>query len=149
MIAYTKAKVTKLLKIEFIRFCIVGGTGFLINFALLYLLNQVLGVYIVIAQFIGAEIALFSNFILHHNWTYKSHKVEKTKHALIIQFHLTTWPAILGSVAMVSLSVKVFHLSNFVALLISSAISLIWNFFWSKYVIWRDVSPKEIEKNIS
>jgi putative flippase GtrA len=146
VISYTKDKIARLLQIEFIRFCIVGGTGFVINFILLYLLNGVFGLDIILAQFIGAEIALFSNFILHHNWTYKHHNVEKPKHQLIIQFHLTTWPAILGSVAMVSISVKVFHLSNFVALIISSVISLIWNFVWSKYVIWRDVSSEEIEK---
>jgi putative flippase GtrA len=146
VIAYTKDKIIRLLKVEFIRFCIVGVTGFIINFILLYILNGVFGLYIVLAQLIGAEVALFSNFIMHHNWTYKHHKVEKTKHRLIMQFHLTTWPAILGSVAMVSVSVKVFHLSNFVALIISSVISLFWNFVWSKYVIWRNVSPADIQE---
>lgn len=147
MIAYTKAKIVGLLRVEFIRFCIVGGTGFLINFVLLILLNKVFGLYIFLAQFIGAEVALFSNFILHHHWTYNRHKVDKSTRLLIIQFHLTTWPAILGSAVMVTVSVKFFHLSNFVALAISSFISLLWNFFWSKYVVWRHEGYKEVIDN--
>jgi len=146
MLAYTRNKIERLLKIEFIRFCIVGGLGFVINFVLLVALTKLFGLSIVVAQLIGAEVALGTNFILHHNWTYKAHNVNKTLKNLIVQFHVTTWPAILGSTAMVSLGIDVFHISKFVALLISSSVSLIWNFGWSKFVIWRDITPKEIEK---
>jgi putative flippase GtrA len=146
MIAYTRGKIERLLKIEFIRFCIVGGTGFVINFILLALLPKLFGAPIPLAQFIGAEVALFSNFIMHHNWTYKNHHVKKSISSLIIQFHATTWPAILGSTVMVSVGVDVLHLSMLVALVISSAIALFWNFGWSKFVVWRDVKPKEVEE---
>ena len=144
MIAYTRAKIVTLLKIDFIRFCIVGGTGFVINLIFLVSLTKFFGLSTVVAQFIGAEIALFSNFMLHHHWTYKNNNVKKSFTALIIQFHATTWPAILGSTLMVSASVNIFHLSKFEALIISSAISLLWNFFWSKYVVWRKVTDKEV-----
>lgn len=134
------------MKLEFIRFCIVGGLGFVINAAILIVLTKKLDMPIVLAQLIGAEVALGTNFILHHNWTYKAHHVDKSVKSLIIQFHATTWPAILGSTAMVSLSVDVFHMSQPLALVISSAVTLMWNFAWSKFVIWRDVTPQEIEE---
>ena len=146
MIAYTRTKIERLLKIEFIRFCIVGGLGFVINFILLISLSRGFGLPIFLAQAIGAEIALFSNFILHHNWTYKNKKVDKTISSLLIQFHATTWPAILGSALMVSGGVELLHLSKLIALIISSVIALMWNFVWSKFVIWRDITPKEIEE---
>ena len=146
MIAYTKAKIERLLKLEFIRFCIVGGTGFTVNLIFLVILTKLFDLPIVLAQLIGAEIALGMNFMLHHNWTYKSHKVNKSLGSLIVQFHATTWPAILGSTAMVSVGVNVFHKSQFLALVASSLVSLMWNFVWSKFVIWRDVTPKEVEE---
>lgn len=146
MIAYTKSKLERLLKIEFIRFCIVGGIGFVINFVILILLTSVFHAPIILAQLVGAEIALGSNFILHHNWTYKGHNVKKSLTSLVVQFHATSWPAILGSTAMVSLGVDVLHLSKIVALVISSLIALMWNFFWSKFVIWRKVTEQEIEE---
>lgn len=136
----------RLLKIDFVRFCIVGGTGFVINFILLTVLHRGLHVPVYIAQFFGAEVALFSNFMLHHHWTYKHNKVEKTKTNLLVQFHATTWPAIVGSVLMVTAGVKFLHLSSFMALVVSSAIALMWNFGWSKFVVWRDVTDKQIKE---
>lgn len=144
MIAYTRSKIINLLKIDFIRFCIVGGTGFTINFIILVLLNKILGIHIFIAQLIGAEIALFSNFTLHDRWTYKHHKVQKKKHRLLVEFHLTTWPAILGSAIMVTAFEKLFKFNNPTALAVTSLIALFWNFSWSKFVVWRKVTDKEV-----
>lgn len=149
MIAYTRGQIERLLKIEFIRFCIVGGLGFVINLIILTGLTKFLNAPVILAQLIGGEIALGSNFYLHHTWTYKRHHVTKSLKSLIVQFHATSWPAILGSTAMVSLGVDAFHLSKLVALLISSVIILGWNFVWSKYVIWKNVTPDEIGKIVS
>lgn len=144
MIAYTRAQILNLLKIDFIRFCIVGGTGFTINFIVLVVLNKGLDIHIFLSQLIGAEIALFSNFMLHDRWTYKHHKVEKKKHRLLVQFHMTTWPAIIGSALMVTGFEKLLNFNNLSALAVSSLIALLWNFFWSKYVVWRKVTDKEV-----
>jgi dolichol-phosphate mannosyltransferase len=146
MVAYTRTQLQRLIKIEFVRFCIVGGTGFVINFIILTVLHKFLNFPVFIAQLIGAEVALFSNFMMHHHWTYKAHKVEKTMTTLIVQFHATTWPAILGSALMVTGGEKLLHLSNLFALAVSSIIALLWNFVWSKYVIWRNVTAAEIDK---
>lgn len=146
MINYTKVRIERLLKIEFIRFCIVGGTGFVINFIILIALRDLFNFPAFPAQLIGAEVALFSNFMLHHHWTYKAHKVEKTIKQLVVQFHLSSWPAILGSALMVAGGERYLHLDNILALTLSSVIALLWNFFWSKFIIWRDTSSKEVKE---
>jgi putative flippase GtrA len=146
MIAYSRVKLRRLLRIEFIRFCIVGGTGFVINFILLFLLKDVLTIPVFIAQLLSAEAALFSNFKLHHHWTYKTHHVTKSGRSLLVQFHLTSWPAILGSALMVTAGETLLHLNNFAALIVSSVISLGWNFAWSKFVVWKDTTPEEIKE---
>jgi putative flippase GtrA len=144
MVAYTMAQFRHLIKLDFIRFCIVGGLGFVINFIVLTTLTRLFRLPIFIAQLCGAEIALFSNFMMHHHWTYKGHGVEKHMSTLLLQFHATTWPAILGSALMVTGGEKLLHFDNLLALVVSSGIALFWNFGWSKYVIWRKVTPAEI-----
>lgn len=146
MLAYTKEKLLRLLEIDFIRFCIVGGSGFVINLALLFLLHGTFKIHVFVSQALAAEIALLSNFLLHHYWTYKRHKVEKRRRLLLVQFHATSWPAIFGSAALVSLGEHLLGFSDLSALVFSSAIVLAWNFAWSKYVIWRDVAAKDIPK---
>lgn len=149
MIGYTRVQLERLLKIDFIRFCMVGGSGFVINLIILTVLHDLFAIPIFIAQFFGSEIALFSNFILHNHWTYKHKKVEKTMSTLLIQFHATSWPAIVGSVIMVTATEKLLHFNNLLALITTAVTALLWNFFWSKYVIWRDVSSKEIKELVS
>jgi putative flippase GtrA len=146
MIDYTRAGIARVLEIDFVRFSIVGGTGFVINFIVLTFLNRVLGLPTIFAQLIGAEVALFSNFLLHNHWTYKKRKVQKSFKNLLIQFHATSWPAIVGSSLMVSGGEKFLHLNSLWALGLSSIIVLIWNFTWSKYVVWRDVPVNSVEE---
>jgi len=148
MIAYTHKKMARLLKVDFIRFCLVGGSGFILNLAILSLLQNLTGLSIFVSQLIAAEIALFSNFILHHHWTYKHNNVHKSLPKLLIQFHASSWPAILGSATMVSLAEHYLHLNNFFALILSSSIVLVWNYCWSKFVIWRGVTSQDIEEGV-
>lgn len=132
----------RLLKIDFVRFCMVGVLGFTINLVLLTLIYKIFGSPLIIAQLIASEIALFSNFMFHHKWTYKASKVRKTITTLIVQFHVTSWMAIVGSVLMVTAGVHIFKLNYFAALVLSSAVALLWNFSWSKYVIWHARTEK-------
>ena len=127
----------RLLQHQFVRFCLVGGLGFLINLALLTLFYKMLGWPSFIAQLLAGEVALFSNFMLHHTWTYKGHGVKKSIIHLLIQFHATSWIAIVGTALIVSSCIKFLHMPYVIALVISSAIALVWNYVWTKYVIWR------------
>ncbi len=47
---------------------------------------------------------------------------------------------------MVAGGVKFLNLNKVIALVISSAVALFWNFAWSKYVIWRGVTSKQINE---
>jgi len=127
----------RLLKLDFIRFCLVGASGFTINLALLTIFYKGLGFPIFVSQLIGCEVSLFTNFLLHHHWTYKENNVTKRIEHLLWQFHVTSWVAILGISALVSIQVKFFKLNYVLALAIASIVALGWNFYWSKYVIWR------------
>ena len=136
-------RLKQLLEIDFIRFCIVGAFGFIINAILLMILNADLHSTFV-AQLIAAEVALFSNFIFHHKWTYRANKVRKTISTLIVQFHITSWAAIIASALIVWAGVKFLHLHPLTALVISSITALFWNFAWSKFVIWRKNSDEGV-----
>lgn len=127
----------KIIRHHFVRFCLVGALGFVINYLILTLLYKLLGIPVFIAQLVAAEIALFSNFLLHHNWTYKGHGVQKGIGQLLIQFHASSWVAIVGTAGIISFCVDYLHLHYFPALVIASVLALGWNFLWSKYVIWR------------
>ena len=138
----------RLRKNDFVRFCLVGGSGFILNFTLLTLLYRILHLPVLFSQLVAGEIALFSNFILHHHWTYKRNKVTKDFKSLLWQFHATSWVAIVGSALLVSFGVHVLNLHYVIALMLTSGIALFWNYAWTKFVIWRhEHEPKQEESN--
>lgn len=136
----------RLLRIDFVRFCVVGTSGFVLNFGLLTLFYRFLGMRLFIAQLVASELALFSNFLLHNHWTYKHKRVTKSIASLVWQFHVTSWVAIVGSAALVSIGVHTFELNYIVALVIASGLALFWNFLWTKFVIWQHVHEHQNDK---
>lgn len=122
---------------QFLRFCFVGGLGFIINAVLLHLFHGVFSWPLLVAQAVASEIALFHNFMWHHHWTYIDNHVHKSFKRLVVEFHASSWTGVIGSSLILVSLVKWAHLSEFVALVISSAILLVWNFVFTKYVVWR------------
>jgi len=47
---------------------------------------------------------------------------------------------------MVTALVHLLHFTSLGALAVSSAVALVWNFVWSKFVIWRDVATHTVIK---
>lgn len=132
----------KLIQVDFVRFCLVGAVGFLVNLSALFLLYDLANFSIVVAQLIGAECALFSNFTFHHFWTYKGLGVQKRKRLLLAQYHLSFWSGAAINSLIVVLLVSVMHAHYFIGLIVGSAVALFWNFFWTKFFIWKGPSEK-------
>jgi len=83
-------------KQRFIKFAIVGGTGFLINFIALRIFRKIIGVE-VMAWILSTELAIASNFTFNNIWTFKTEKIEGVKKlaAKFLQFNLTSAGALI------------------------------------------------------
>lgn len=136
----------RLLSLDFVRFCLVGAGGFLINFALLTLFYKIFDLPILVSQLFASEIALFHNFLWHHYWTYKGRSGAKSPLTLLIQFHATSWVAIIGTTLLVGFGVDVLKLNYALVLVISSLIALFWNFTWTKFYIWKNHKNKDSQE---
>jgi len=130
------------LKIDFIRFGIVGTVGFLISEAGIYLIHGKIGWPIIWGFLIGNEAGLISNFVWHENWTYNhlDHKnkplVEKFWH-----FHMSSWSGVAIILIIDIMADRVLHTNPYVSQVVGSAIGMFWNFFWTRYYIFRGSSP--------
>ena len=71
-------------KVRFIKFGVVGGTGFIVNYVGLELLKRV-GLSTYFATLAATELAIISNFILNNIWTFKDKKITSVKD-LAVQF---------------------------------------------------------------
>lgn len=82
-------------KKRFVKFLIVGGTGFIVQFITTYISIRLFGLEHAqfIATLIGAEAAIISNFLLNNLWTFKDTKSVKEKGSFfyrLFKFNLTS-----------------------------------------------------------
>jgi dolichol-phosphate mannosyltransferase len=59
---------------RFLKFCLVGGGGVVVNMGLLYLLTDLVGLYYLLSSIIAIEIAIFNNFFWNDFWTWRDRR---------------------------------------------------------------------------
>jgi dolichol-phosphate mannosyltransferase len=58
---------------QLVKFCIVGGSGFVVNVSVFFVVNHLLGVHHIAAATLAFVIALFNNFWWNRHWTFGKH----------------------------------------------------------------------------
>ncbi|HET7098713.1 MAG TPA: glycosyltransferase family 2 protein [Patescibacteria group bacterium] len=129
-------------KQRFLKFGIVGGTGFVVNFVGLELLKR-LGMTTFIATLLATELAIISNFIFNNIWTFKDKIITKVSDVFVqfFKFNFSSLFAVIVQPFIVSGAVKLFgdtSLVHFGALLFALfAVVLPYNYFVYNVFIWR------------
>jgi putative flippase GtrA len=135
-----RQKAERLLKIDFIRFGIVGVVGFLVTLILKVTIFKTLEVYV--ALFLSSEGGVLSNFIFHEKWTYNhvDHH-NKSVSKKFLHFQLSSLAGVLIVTIISGVGVNHFHLTTFMSLVIAAAVAMFWNFFWTKFFIFNGTTP--------
>jgi putative flippase GtrA len=58
---------------QLVKFCIVGGSGFVVNVSVFFVVNHLLGVHHIAAATLAFVLALFNNFWWNRHWTFGKH----------------------------------------------------------------------------
>lgn len=127
-------------KQKFIKFAIVGGVGFIINFIALRLFRSIFGVE-VIAWALSTELAILSNFTFNNIWTFRSEKIEGISKLFskFLQFNLTSAGAlIIQSIAgPIGVSIVGAKYDFLVLGFVVAFMVLPYNYFMYNRFIWR------------
>jgi len=131
--------IARTFEIDMVRFMIVGAGGFTVNFIVLLLLHGVFKLPVLLGQLVAAETAILSNYYFHSIWTYRNAKARSTV-ARLAQFHLTAWAGSGITTVVLVVAVHILHTNYLLALVYGSAIGLVWNYLWTKYLIFAKAS---------
>lgn len=125
---------------SFIKFCIVGFIGFIINVLGLEIFFR-LGLTPAIAAAIGAEFSIISNFILNNFWSFSHKKIARDQSLLnkFLQFNIVSTGSIVIQFITVGLGTYFFGPSSrFIFLLISVIVFIIpYSYFMYNRFIWK------------
>jgi len=64
-------------KRRFIKYCLVGLTGVIVNEFFLFFFTEFVGLFYLISSLIAIEISVITNFLLNDNWTFQDRKKSK------------------------------------------------------------------------
>jgi len=128
--------------LQFIKFCLVGGSGVVVDMEVLFLLAdpKMLGWNITASKVCAAEVALLNNFMWNELWTFK--RAEGVTRDESVLRRLVVFNAICGAgIVLAAVLLKLFHtllswnlyLSNFLAIVIVT----LWNFGMNVWFNWR------------
>ncbi|HEV2402965.1 MAG TPA: GtrA family protein [Candidatus Saccharimonadales bacterium] len=126
----------KLIAYDKIRFLIVGGIGFVVNYAALTLLFHILKLPITFAQILAAETAILSTFAGNNFWAFTHHQHISFKKK-IIRFHVSSAAGQIINSSCVILLVYFIHLYYGLALVVGSLAGLVWNYTLYKRFVFK------------
>lgn len=146
-------------RVRFLKFSFVGITGTIVDFGIMNLLRIVLDLPLVWAQAISFFCAVINNFLWNRYWTYPESR-DKGIHQQLIQFFIINIIGILIRTPLITwldklflnlfdridfnLPIENYVLSQNVALTVSIAIVLFWNFFANRYWTYSNV-PSDLD----
>ena len=127
-------------KIRFIKFGIVGFTGFLVNFGFLRLFRS-LGLAETLSWLFSTEMAIINNYVFKNLWTFSEKKIGGIKNTLVkfMQFNLTSAGALAIQSFFGPLGVKLLGIKYDAAVLAFVVVFLVlpYNYIMYNLVIWR------------
>lgn len=115
---------------KFIKFCLVGGSGMAVDFAVTYVCKELLRLNKYLANALGFITAATSNYALNRLWTFHSHGSISAEYAKFIAI------AVLGlgiNSAVIYLLAEKRKLHFYLAKLLAIGVVTVWNFLMSYF----------------
>lgn len=117
--------------LQFIKFCVVGGTGVEVDFGITFLFKEKLKLNKYIANSLGFMAAASTNYLLNRWWTFRSHDPEVAQQ--YVQFvGISAIGLILNNIIIYLLNDKA-RLNFYLSKLIAIGLVTLWNFFMNYY----------------
>jgi dolichol-phosphate mannosyltransferase len=127
-------------KIKLIKFGIVGGTGFVVNYVTLRILRSY-GLTETLSWAFSTEVAIINNYIFNNIWTFKDQEIKGLKQTIFkfLQFNLTSAGALLIQSVAGPIGVRLVGVQYDALVLAFIVLFLVlpYNFTMYNLVIWR------------
>ncbi len=125
----------RLIKLQFVRFVLVGGLATFIDFFILIFLVEVLSIHYLFSASFSFIVAGMVNFYLSKKWTFKNKNPEYGKQYAVF--------VVVGIIGLLLNNLILFYLVEYLDIyyifgkVISTFIVMFWNFLMNKYMTFR------------
>jgi dolichol-phosphate mannosyltransferase len=140
-----KLRIATIQSSRFLKFCVVGASGVVVDMGLLFLLSdpRMLGWGLTRSKFVAAQTAMVSNFLLNDTWTFGDVAQPGLRWRLrrFIGFNIISSAGLLLNVTLLNVLFNFAHLDRYVANAIAIAAVTGWNYWFSRKLNWAASKP--------
>lgn len=124
---------------RFIKFCLVGGSGVLVNMGLLWLLTEAAGLPYLLSSAISIETAIISNFTLNDFFTFPDRRSPTIRSSLnrLLKFNLVCLGGLAINLGVLWLLTDIFGVYYLISNLVGIAVAVLWNYTINTWWTWR------------
>lgn len=126
-------KISLLLNDTFIKYIIVGGTCYLVELTILFLLTQMLGMWYIYSNIISNFVALVFSYAINNYWTFEIKKIVVKKILILLELHICNVIVCSAILFFLTSTCGIFYL---LSKIITTLLSCIWNYFISKHIVY-------------
>lgn len=119
-----------------IRYVLVGGASFFVNFALFWLCHRQFGMWYVYATILAGTCAWVVNFPLHKFWTFEDYRRESTRVQAPAHFTLKLLNTYVSDPFLLFLLVEKFNVSPLWGKVVVGAVLGLQNYLLCRYLIF-------------
>lgn len=116
---------------QILKFGFVGGTAFLIDYGVLYLLTEFLGIHYLISSMLSFTASVIYNYILSISWVFETKKGRSKKHEFLVFLVLSVIGLGINQ-AIMWLAVEQLHIYYMLSKIGATAIVMVYNFITRK-----------------
>jgi len=124
---------------RFIKFCLVGLSGVLVNMGLLALFTEVVGLFYIISAAIGIEISILNNFTWNELWTFRDRRTLTLKSVFtrITKFNLVSLVGLGMNMGMLFVLTEFLDMHYLLSEIFGIMVATLWNFIFNKWWTWQ------------
>lgn len=146
-LAGIEGRLRSLLASSFVKFCVVGATGVLVDMALLFVLSDpsMLGLGLTRSKVLAAEVAILSNFLLNDAWTFGA--VSQRRPGIgprvrrFLRFNAICTVGLLLNVGILNVLFNLFDMNRYVANALAILSVTAWNYLMNRKLNWSQSVP--------
>jgi dolichol-phosphate mannosyltransferase len=125
--------------LRFVKFCLVGASGVLVNIGLLWLLTEFAGLFYLLSAAISIETSIVSNFTLNDFFTFTDRRSAGAKSFLyrLVKFNLVSLAGLGINMGILWLLTDILGVYYLLSNLCGIAAATFWNYLVNSWWTWK------------
>ncbi len=125
--------------LRFVKFCLVGFSGVLVNMGLLWLLTEFAGLFYLLSAAISIETSILTNFTLNDYFTFRDRRSPTLKSFLsrLVKFNLVSLAGLALNMGVLWLFTEVLGIYYLLSNLFGIVLATLWNYLVNTWWTWR------------